>query len=221
MRRAAIVELQVPTTVLAALRPEQHGAWAPLLVELQQRLTELAATSTPGRPPDAHAGVEEWARRRAGAELDRWIRVRDRCCVGFSCRCPAHRVELDHTLARVLGGPTCSWNLGAWCKQRHLDKHRAGWQVSQPSPGRFVIRTRAGVTHIRAPKKITEPLPEPRPATRPRPLPDDGWPDPHADIDPDWFQKVAPAAAARAARRAKPVTPTPTATHDPDDTPPF
>ena len=64
-----IVELQVPTTLLAALDPDDHPDWAPLLRELQQRLTDLGR---PGAPPDHNAGPEDRARRRPGAELDRW-----------------------------------------------------------------------------------------------------------------------------------------------------
>ena len=187
-RRASIVELQVPTTLLAALDPDDHPDWAPLLRELQQRLAELGR---PGAPPDRNAGPADRARRRPGAELDRWIRVRDRHCVAPWCRRPAHKADLDHTLAHARGGPTSSWNLGAWCTHDHRAKHHAGWTVHQPRPGRFVIRTRAGITYTRHPKRITDPLPAPRPAAAPRPLPDDGWVDDRTDdIDPDWFQKL-------------------------------
>ena len=163
-RRASIVELQVPTTLLAALDPHDHPDWAPLLRELLQRLSDLGR---PGAPPDHNAGPEDRARRRPGAELDRWIRVRDRHCVAPWCRRPAHKADLDHTLAHARGGPTSSWNLGAWCTHDHRAKHHAGWTVRQPSPGRFVIRTRAGITYTSHPKPITEPLPTPKPAAAP------------------------------------------------------
>ncbi|HSK59713.1 MAG TPA: HNH endonuclease signature motif containing protein, partial [Actinomycetospora sp.] len=219
-RSAAIVELQVPTTLLAALIPRDHGEWAPLLVELQHRLAEIDGTAA--RPPDADAGSDEWARRRPGAELDRWIRVRDRHCVAPTCRRPAHQAELDHTLAHALGGPTSSWNLGAWCTHHHRAKHRAGWRVHQPVPGRFVIRTRAGLAHVTELRRVTEPLPEPLPAaTGPRALPDDGWVDDHEeDIDPDWFRKAAPRKAATTARSERPA-PAPPPAHPADDPPPF
>ncbi|WP_433029601.1 DUF222 domain-containing protein [Actinomycetospora sp. CA-053990] len=208
--RASIVELQVPTTLLAALDPDDHPDRAPLLRELQQRLADLGR---PGAPPDRHAGPDDRARRRPGAELDRWIRVRDRHCVAPWCRRPAHKADLDHTLAHASGGPTSSWNLGAWCTHDHRAKHHAPWTVRQPSPGRFVIRTRAGITYTSHPKPITEPLPAPRPAAAPRPLPDDGWTDDtHDDIDPDWFRKLT--------NKPRPTATTPTrSTYD--DEPPF
>ena len=213
-RTASIVELQVPTTVLAALDPDDHPDWGPLLRELQQRLSELGR---PGAPPDENAGPQDWARRRPGAELDRWIRVRDRRCVAPWCRRPAHQADLDHTLAHARGGPTSSWNLGAWCTHDHRAKHHAPWTVRQPSPGRFVIRTRAGTTHTNHPKRITEPLPVPHPAAAPRPLPDDGWADDDRtdtrdDIDPDWFQKLT--------QKTRPTATIPTRSSY-DDEPPF
>ncbi|MDD7921101.1 HNH endonuclease signature motif containing protein [Actinomycetospora callitridis] len=205
-RRASIVELHVPTTLLAALDPDDHPDWAPLLRELQQRLADLGR---PGAPPDHNAGPDDRARRRPGAELDRWIRVRDRHCVAPWCRRPAHNADLDHTLAHARGGPTSSWNLGAWCTHDHRAKHHAPWTVRQPSPGQFVIRTRAGITYTSHPKRVTEPLPAPRPAAAPRPLPDDGWSDDRTDagddIDPDWYRKVAPTQKARPTRTTTPI----------------
>ncbi|PVZ07678.1 HNH endonuclease signature motif containing protein [Actinomycetospora cinnamomea] len=232
-RSAAIVELQVPTTVLAALRPDEHGAWAPLLVELQHRLTELGGVAARSRPPDADTGPDQWARRRPGAEVERWVQVRDRHCLAPSCRRPAHRAELDHTRDHALRGPTASWNLGALCTHDHRAEHVAGWQLTQPAPGRFVIRTRAGITHTTEPRRVIEPLPAPRPAARPRPLPDDGWNDDPwpDDDDPDPDPPAEPvrritdnrnADRRTTGRRRTPTpTPRPTPTADLDDPPPF
>ncbi|GAA4765840.1 hypothetical protein [Actinomycetospora chibensis] len=86
----------------------------------------------------------------------------------------------------------------------------------QPSPGTFVLRTRAGITDTSHPKPITDPLPTPRPAAAPRPLPDDGWDDhrtdTHDDIDPDWFQKLT--------QKARPTATIPTRSRY-DSDPPF
>ena len=171
-------------------------------------------------PPDADADDADLARRRPGAEVDRWIRVRDRHCVAPSCHRPAHRADLDHTRAHALGGPTSSWNLGAWCRHHHRAKHHGGWSVRQPAPGRFEIRTRAGIAATTAPRRITAPLPEPRPAARPRPLPVDAGPAGRDDIDPDWFRKVAPRRAARDAA-AEPRATVPTTPPRDPEAPPF
>ena len=224
-RTGAIVELQVPTTLLAALDPDDHPGWAPLLRELQRRLTDLTASGALGRPPDADHGPDQWTRRRAGAETERWIRARDRACVAPWCRGRAHRAEIDHTREHAYGGPSLSWNLGTWCTHDHRAKHLAGWHVRQPLPGWFVIRTRAGVTHTTGPPKVLRSLPGPRPPRQPRPLPDDGWPNPNPDDDPDepgWREKFAAAFAAKfGGRHTEPSPPTPAQPYDPDDPPPF
>ena len=181
----AIVELQVPTTLLAALTPDDHrtrtGDWAPLLTELRQRLGA-------GRDGPPAAGPDDHIRRRPRAETDRWVRVRDRHCIVPACRRPAHRAELDHTIDHALGGPSVHANLGVVDLHHHRAKHHAHWRIRQPAPGHFTIRTRAGVHHTTRPKRILEPLPRPRPAARPRPLPPEG---PHAGPDTDdvsWRQ---------------------------------
>ena len=181
----AIVELQVPTTLLAALVPDDHrtrtGDWAPLLTELRQRLGA-------GRAGPPTAGPDDHIRRRPRAETDRWVRVRDRHCIVPACRRPAHRAELDHTIDHALGGPSVHANLGVVDLHHHRAKHHAHWRIRQPAPGHFTIRTRAGVHHTTRPTRILEPLPRPRPAARPRPLPPEG---PHAGPDTDdvnWRQ---------------------------------
>ncbi|MDD7917017.1 HNH endonuclease signature motif containing protein [Actinomycetospora callitridis] len=185
----AIVELQAPATLLAALAPDDHDTWAPMLHELQHRLTaDHPPDQPPGRPPDHAATPAQARRRRPGAEVDRWVRIRDRHCVAPGCRRPAHASDLDHTLDHALGGPSVSWNCGVWCRHHHRTKHEGGWRVTQPSPGRFHITTRAGARHTVEPPRITDPLPDPLPAPHPgdgpRPLPAHEALDP-ADDDQD------------------------------------
>jgi hypothetical protein len=206
----AIVELQVPTTLPAALNPHEHEDWVPLLAELQQRLPEV--TSRLGGPPREQAG--DPARRRPRAEIDRWVRVRDRHCVAPGCRRPAHQADLDHTVDHALGGPTSPWNLGVWDRHHHRAKHHGGWRVRQPTPGRFEIRTRAGVHHTTLPKRILEPLPRPRPSARPRPLPDEGW----SEDDPGWRQRFLRRTGVGTTAHTPAVPP---AVHAADDPPPF
>ncbi|WP_433036806.1 hypothetical protein [Actinomycetospora sp. CA-053990] len=184
--RHAIVELQAPATLLAALTPDDHGAWAPMLHELQRRLAaDHPPDQPPGSPPDHAATPAQARRRRPGAEVDRWVRVRDRHCVAPGCRRPAYASDLDHTLDHALGGPSLSWNCGVWCRHHHRTKHEGGWRVTQPSPGRFHITTRAGAHHIVEPPRITEPLPAPHPGDEPRPLPAHEALDPADDENED------------------------------------
>jgi hypothetical protein len=176
----AIVELAAPATLLAALTPDDHGPWAALLHELQARLGE-----GDDGPPDSDATDSDAARRHPLAEIDRWVRVRDRQCVAPGCRRPAYASDLDHTVDHARGGPSLSWNCGVWCRHHHRAKHDGGWRVTQPAPGRFHITTRAGARHAVAPPRITEPLPPAQPADQPRPLPEHEQhpPDDHAEDD--------------------------------------
>ena len=121
----AIVEIQVPTTLLAALTPDDHrtrtGDWAPLLTELRQRLGV-------GRDGPPAAGPDDRIRRRPRAETDRWVRVRDRHCIVPACRRPAHRADLDHTVDHAHGGPSVHGNLGVLDLHHHRAKHHAHWR---------------------------------------------------------------------------------------------
>jgi hypothetical protein len=227
-RGPAIVEIQVPTTLLAALVPDDHGSWAPLLRELRARLGELDPAAPD--PPDHGVHPEAARHRRPSAEVDRWVRVRDRRCVAPSCRRPAHAADLDHTVDHALGGPTLSGNLGAWCRHHHRAKHHGGWRVEQPAPGRFLVTTRAGAAYEVRPARILELVPDPRPAPTPRPLPvherDPGRPvDDHDDDHDDALHDLR--RARRGAPRADRGTPagqaaTTVATPpDPDPDPPF
>ncbi|GAA4771924.1 hypothetical protein GCM10023200_00290 [Actinomycetospora chlora] len=208
-RCRAIVELHVPTTLLAALTPTGHGPWAALLAELQARLAELPRA---GGPPAATAA--DLYRRRPRVEIDRWTRVRDRCCVAPACRRRAQHSDLDHTLDHAWGGPSLDWNLGVLDRHHHRAKHHGGWTVHQPAPGHFRWRTRAGIHHTTRPRKILHEPVAPRPAATPRPLPDDepAWTD---DDHPDWRTRYR-----RATGLAEPEVTAP-AVHPDDDPPPF
>ncbi|MFC5138413.1 DUF222 domain-containing protein [Actinomycetospora rhizophila] len=192
--RQAIVELQVPTTLLAALDPHAHPAWTALLRELRARLADLGRPGPPRGSPADH-------RRRSPS------------------------AEIDHTRDWAHDGPSAHWNLGVLDKHHHRAKHVAGWQIRQPRPGHFTIRTRAGQHLTTTPPKILEDLPEPRPAHRPRPLPDDGWrTDPRqADAeDAYWRHQFLQRTEGRAGRTSSTKnTTTPPVVHDPDDPPPF
>jgi hypothetical protein len=216
----AIVELQVPTGLLAALTPAEHPGWAALLTELQARLHALGP-QTGGPPPET---ITDLARRHPRIEIQRWVRVRDRCCVAPACRRPARTADIDHTLDHALGGPSLSWNLGVLDLHHHLAKHHGGWTLRQPSPGRFAWRTRAGVHHTTTPRKILQPPVAPRPAPTPRPLPEDPvptWP----DDDPGWRTRYLRATGLTTPHSTTPHSTTPDSTtpavHPDDDPPPF
>ena len=102
-------------------------------------------------------------------------------------------------------------------RHHHRAKHHGGWTLHQPARGHFAWRTRAGVHHTTRPKPILEEPVAPRPATRPRPLPDDPTPctDDHPDWRPRYLQKTR-----LTTRTTTPVVTRP-AVHPDDDPPPF
>ena len=156
-----IVELQVPRVLLSGVDPGRFPPWASLLADAQRQLADLPRDGCPDRRPQAPDAA---ARRRASAELDRWVRVRDRRCALHTCRRPARACDLDHTRPWAEHGPSAAWNLGALCRRHHRMKHLGGWRLSQPEPGEFIWRSRAGMTYLVAARPILDPPAERRPA---------------------------------------------------------
>ncbi len=79
------------------------------------------------------------------------VAARDQTCRYPSCRRPAWRGDLDHTVPYDQGGMTCGCNLGGGCRGHHLVKHLPGWSLRQPRPGFFEWTTPAGRTYPAVP----------------------------------------------------------------------
>jgi hypothetical protein len=132
--------------------------------------TLLALSDLPGLRRAAHCGRPACRRRpehcthdlsgRAGigpppptegyrpsAELDRFVRARDRRCRFPGCR---RRVpeggELDHN-RRWPDGPTAAENLNGFCTTNHRGKHQApGWTYDLAPDGALTVTTPTGLT---------------------------------------------------------------------------
>nr|WP_246324770.1 HNH endonuclease [Petropleomorpha daqingensis] len=90
---------------------------------------------------------------RPGAELDRFLRRRDRRCRFPGCRLPVSKGELDH-FARWPEGPTDAINLAGFCTGDHRGKHQApGFTHTMTADGTLVVTTPSGIT------VTTEPAP--------------------------------------------------------------
>lgn len=137
-RAGGIVEIALPVSMLAQLPTlaTGHPQWARVLQGIcgswQHREQARAAL-------DAHPH-----RRLAHAALRRHVQMRDRHCVGVSCRRRAATAELDHTRDHAHGGPTVTTNSGPTCGRRHTLKHHGGWTLKQPKAGHFVWPTLLG-----------------------------------------------------------------------------
>ena len=89
---------------------------------------------------------------RPGADLDRWIRARDRRCRFPGCRRRVPRGgELDHHRPYPLG-PTSADNLAGYCTGHHRGKHQApGWRHALAADGTLTVTTPGGLTAVTTP----------------------------------------------------------------------
>jgi Domain of unknown function (DUF222) len=88
---------------------------------------------------------------RVPASMRAFLEARDQTCRFPSCRQPAWRSDMDHTIAYHLGGRTCRCNLSAECRYHHKLKQLSDWNLSQPTPGFLVWRTPARLTYAATP----------------------------------------------------------------------
>ena len=89
---------------------------------------------------------------RPSAELDRWMRARDRRCRAPGCRRRVPRGgELDHHRPYP-AGPTSAGNLAGYCTTDHRGKHQApGWQHELDADGTLTVTTPTGLVATTAP----------------------------------------------------------------------
>jgi len=110
--------------------------------DLQARAKQGVGLGPPG-PSPAY---------RPGAELDRFLRARDRRCRFPGCRNRVPRGgELDHRVPWP-DGPTSAENLTGFCTTDHRGKHQApGWRYAAAADGTLTVTTPTGLTATTAP----------------------------------------------------------------------
>ena len=116
-----------------------------------QTAAAQAAREVPGTC--AHATATD--AYRPTRKLREHITARDLTCRFQTCRQPATRCDLDHTIPHDQGGLTCTCNLGAICRRHHKIKQHPGWHLNQPTPGTFTWSTRTGRTYTVQPDSYT------------------------------------------------------------------
>ncbi|HEY2224328.1 DUF222 domain-containing protein [Actinomycetospora sp.] len=154
----AIVELAVRTGDLIALDLADDDPFAALVREAQAALPGLPTLDDPEHPANSRADAH---RRRPGAELRRWLCVRDRWCIGPACQGPAATAEIDHTRDWAHTGPTVAANNGVPCGAHHRAKSDRRWKLDQPQPGHFSWTSPAGVGYVTRARRVINPLPGP------------------------------------------------------------
>ncbi|GAA4942253.1 hypothetical protein GCM10023204_59870 [Actinomycetospora succinea] len=196
-----VLELHISKTELMR-RLREPDAWAPVLEDLR---AQLAAWAGPPSTPD------EARRRFPSAALARWTRMRDGTCVFPPCGASSLVADIDHTLAVIHGGLTLEHNLDPVCRHDHRLKHEGGWQLQQPTPGRFTWTSPTGHTYDRPRRPVTPDIPDPAPSR----FRSSTSPMEYATDEPVWVNDPYPTGR-------PPGRPPPGPGHDPaDDPPPF
>jgi hypothetical protein len=159
------VTIIIPEYILNPASPDQLDEFAPsgrpagnlaaLLGAAIHAADLAAAQATRSQAADAHAGGCAHDRAAAGYRpppgLREYITARDLTCRFITCRQPAWRADLDHTVPWEKGGITCSCNLGGLCRFHHRLKQHLGWSLIQSAPGLFTWSTPTGRTYTTAP----------------------------------------------------------------------
>jgi hypothetical protein len=127
-------------------------------------------------------------KRLPGAQLRRWLAVRDKTCVFPGCRVPASRSDADHSIEHANGGQTVDTNLGPACRHDHRLRHEGGWTLTQTQAGHFTWTSRFGHTYHRQRPPDLNDLPDPMPESDREP----DEPDPAESIHPITGQRFGP-----------------------------
>lgn len=101
-------------------------------------------------------------RYRPGAELDRFLRVRDERCRFPGCTQRPWRCDLDHTVDFALGGETRECNLAHLCRRHHVVKHATGWRVRQLGHGTLEWTSLTGRRYVDRPPALVQFVPSPQ-----------------------------------------------------------
>ncbi|RBY75068.1 hypothetical protein DQ238_20300, partial [Geodermatophilus sp. TF02-6] len=90
----------------------------------------------------------------AEAELDRFVRLRDKRCRFPGCRARARTCDLDHR-RRWPEGPTSHDNLCALCEHHHRLKHQApGWRFDAADDGGLAVTLPNGQVLVSHPPRF-------------------------------------------------------------------
>jgi hypothetical protein len=90
-------------------------------------------------------------RYRPSKKQKRFLQARDQQCRFPGCRRAAQKCDIDHTIARSEGGPTCLCNLEHFCKRHHVVKHETAWEVEQLPGGILVFTAPTKRTYVTRP----------------------------------------------------------------------
>ncbi|MGH3719480.1 MAG: DUF222 domain-containing protein [Pseudonocardiaceae bacterium] len=172
----ADIRVTIPYTALlgAEDQPGELAGYGPIPAAVARDLAaggtwrRILTDPASGRPVDYGT-----TRYRPPAHLAGLVITRDQTCQFPGCRVPAHRCDLDHTIANdpdTDTGPTSETNIGPKCRRHHQVKQTPGWSVTQHPDGCTTWVTPSGHQYHSQPPPLTDPEPL---TTRPAPDPDE------------------------------------------------
>ena len=139
----------------ALIRPEGHDLPGGIVAAALRAAAQATARVQEQALADAAAGgcahMSQSKTYRPPPRLQEFVIARDLTCRFPSCRQPAWRSDLDHTIAWPQGR-TCRCNLGGLCRTHHQLKQHPGWKLTQTAAsGIFTWTTPAGRTYTATP----------------------------------------------------------------------
>jgi len=154
--RRALIQVTVPYSTLLGLdeQPAELTGYGPIPASVARR---IAADGTWRRllTDPATGAVLNYGKTRyqPPQDLVDHVVARDRRCRFPACGQPAHRCQLDHSVAHP-DGPTAASNLGPLCVPHHESKTSGGWQLGQPRPGWFTWTSPVGQVYEIEPEAV-------------------------------------------------------------------
>jgi hypothetical protein len=88
-----------------------------------------------------------------GVTLRHLTKIRHATCTAPTCRRPAARCDLDHSVPYEAGGRTCMCNTGPKCRRHHRLKQHTHWKADQITPGTVRWTTPSGRTYDTEPTR--------------------------------------------------------------------
>ncbi|MGH4008304.1 MAG: DUF222 domain-containing protein [Pseudonocardiaceae bacterium] len=177
-RRGGGVDIRVTIPYTALLgaddQPGELAGYGPIPAAVARDLAvggtwrRILTDPASGRPVDYGT-----TRYRPPAHLAGLVITRDQTCQFPTCRVPAHRCDIDHSIPHNPDngtGPTSEFNLDPKCRHHHKIKQTPGWSVTHHPDGCTTWTTPTGHLYHSQPPLLTDPEPL---ATRPAPNPDE------------------------------------------------
>ena len=116
---------------------------APVLAAKIAKAAKIVPIRHPGQAPPEPRYIPS-------AALATFVRCRDMTCRFPGCDQPAHRCDIDHTIAYP-AGPTQASNLKCLCRKHHLLKTFWGWHECQHPDGTVTWRSPDGQSYTTHP----------------------------------------------------------------------